>query len=78
MTMSVSGNSPNLVRAVEWAKEKGLTVLAFVGAKRGALANLADHLIVIDSEHYGRVEDCHMGICHMLCYSFMEIDSLKA
>lgn len=78
ITMSVSGNSPNLVRAVEWAKEKDLTVLAFVGAKRGELANLADHLIVIDSEHYGRVEDCHMGICHMLCYAFMEIDSLKA
>lgn len=77
ITMSVSGNSPNLLRAVEWAKEKGLTVLAFVGAKRGGLAEVADHLIVIDSEHYGRVEDCHMGICHMLCYAFMEMDALK-
>ena len=61
----------------QWAKEKELTVMAFVGAKRGDLATIADYLIVIDSEHYGRVEDCHMGICHMLCYSFMEIASLK-
>ena len=77
ITMRVSGNSPNLIKAVQWAKEKDLTVMAFVGAKQGGLAPLADHLVVIDSEHYGRVEDCHMGICHMLCYAFMELDSLK-
>jgi len=34
-------------------------------------------LIVIESEHYGRVEDAHMGICHMICYAFMEIESLQ-
>ena len=28
--------------------------------------------IVIDSMHYGRSEDAHMAICHMLCYAFME------
>ena len=33
---------------------------------------IADQVLVIDSEHYGRVEDAHMGICHMLCYAFME------
>ncbi len=72
LTMSVSGNSPNLVKAFNWAKEHQLTTIALVGAKRGALADLAQHCIVIDSEHYGRVEDAHMGICHMLCYAFME------
>jgi D-sedoheptulose 7-phosphate isomerase len=36
------------------------------------LADLAQEVIVIDSEHYGRVEDAHMGICHMICYAFME------
>ena len=78
ITMSVSGNSPNLLKAVQWARQKELTILAFVGRKRGGLADLADHLIVIDSEHYGRVEDCHMGICHMLCYAFMEMEHLRA
>ena len=72
LTMSVSGNSPNLVKAIEWARNNGLHTVALVGGKRGALAGLAEEVIVIDSEHYGRVEDAHMGICHMICYAFME------
>jgi D-sedoheptulose 7-phosphate isomerase len=76
LVMSVSGNSPNVVRAVEWADRNGLTTIALVGKKRGRLAELARHVIVIDSEHYGRVEDAHMGICHMLCYAFMENPAL--
>ncbi|MCS1408835.1 MAG: Phosphoheptose isomerase 1 [Verrucomicrobia subdivision 3 bacterium] len=71
-TMSVSGNSPNLVKAISWAKENGLQTIALVGSKQGALADLADEVIIIDSQHYGRVEDAHMGVCHMLCYVFME------
>src|SRR5437867_7398704 len=72
LAMSVSGNSPNVVRAVDWAKHNGLATIAFVGAKRGRLADIAEKVIVINSTHYGRVEDAHMGICHMLCYAFME------
>ena len=72
LTMSVSGNSPNLVKALEWAKQNGLVSVALVGAKRGRLAELADQVIVISDTHYGRVEDAHMGICHMACYAFME------
>ena len=72
LTMSVSGNSPNLVKAVEWAVKNHLETIALVGAKRGRLAELASQVIAVDSEHYGRVEDAHMGICHMLCYAFME------
>ncbi len=72
ITMSVSGGSPNLVKAVDWARENGLKTVAMVGAKRGPLAGLADEVLVVESTHYGRVEDAHMGICHMLCYAFME------
>lgn len=71
-TMSVSGNSPNIVRAVEWAKKQDCHTIALVGGKKGRLAEIADTAIVIDSPHYGRVEDAHMGICHMICYAFME------
>ncbi|HEX2536309.1 MAG TPA: SIS domain-containing protein [Chitinophagaceae bacterium] len=71
-TMSVSGSSPNLVKAVEWGKERGLCTVALVGGRRGQLAGLADYVVVVDSPHYGRVEDAHMGICHMICYAFME------
>src|ERR1043166_7712717 len=72
MALRVSGSSPNLVRAIEWAKKNDLSTIALVGAKRGRLAEIAEQLIVIESTHYGRVEDAQMGICHMLCYAFME------
>jgi len=72
LVMSVSGNSPNVVKAVQWAREHKVWTAALVGAKRGRLADLADLAIVIPSEHYGRVEDAHMTICHMLCYAFIE------
>mgnify|MGYP001350171303 CR=1 FL=1 len=76
--MSVSGNSPNLVNAVSWARENGLFVIALVGGKRGKLASLADIPVVIEDTHYGRVEDAHMGICHMIAYAFMEGPPLKS
>ena len=78
LTMSVSGSSPNLVKAVEWANTNGLHTIALVGGKQGKLAELANETIVIDDTHYGRAEDCQMGIAHMLCYAFMEVDELKA
>jgi D-sedoheptulose 7-phosphate isomerase len=69
---SVSGSSPNLVRAFEWARANGLRTIALVGAKRGPMAELAEETLVIDDAHYGRVEDAQMTIYHMLCYAFME------
>ena len=72
LALSVSGNSPNVVKAIDWAARKGLSTIALVGKKRGRAAQLAEQVIVIDSEHFGRAEDCQMGICHMLCYAFME------
>ena len=78
MTLSVSGNSPNLVKAIDWAVNNGMYTIALVGAKRGKLAQIAQKTVVVNSEHYGRVEDAHMGICHMICYAFMENPALAA
>ncbi len=72
MGISVSGNSPNVVKALDWANKNGLETIALVGGKRGAMADLARQTIVIDDTHYGRVEDAQMGICHLICYAFME------
>ena len=72
LTLSVSGNSPNLVKAVQWANDNGLTTMALVGSRRGQLADIAHESIVIEDAHYGRVEDAQMTICHMLCYGFIE------
>lgn len=70
--ISVSGNSPNSVKALEWAKANGLVTIALVGAKRGRMADIADQAIVINDTHYGRVEDAQMTVCHLLCYAFIE------
>ena len=70
--LSVSGNSPNTLKATSWARDQGLQTVALVGARRGRLASLAQHVMVIDSEHYGQVEDTQMTVCHLLCYLFVE------
>lgn len=72
LALSVSGNSPNTVKALEWARENGLHTIALVGSRRGRLAELAEEVVVVNDSHYGRAEDAHMGICHMICYAFME------
>lgn len=72
ITVSVSGNSPNLVKVLEWAKAHDLRTLALVGAKRGRCAELAEQVLVVGDTHYGRVEDAHMHVLHMLCYAFVE------
>ena len=76
LALSVSGSSPNVVKACRWAKEHGVYVAALVGGKRGSVAPYADELVVIDETHYGRAEDAQMAICHMLCYAFMEVNEL--
>lgn len=72
LSLSVSGNSPNCVKALQWAKGNGLKTIALVGAKKGRMAEIAEHVVVVNDTHYGRAEDAQMGICHMLCYAFME------
>ena len=72
LALSVSGNSPNCIKALEWSKKNGLRTVALVGAKRGKMAEIAEHVVVIKDTHYGRVEDAQMGICHLLCYALME------
>jgi D-sedoheptulose 7-phosphate isomerase len=76
-TMSVSGSSPNLVKAIAWGKDNGLQTISLVGKKRGKLAEISDIAIAVDDDHYGRVEDAHMGICHIIAYAFMENAALQ-
>jgi len=73
LSLSVSGASPNCVKALTWAKDNGLKTISLVGGKRGPMADISDHSIVLKDEHYGRVEDAQMTICHLLCYVFLEV-----
>jgi D-sedoheptulose 7-phosphate isomerase len=64
--ISCSGNSPNLLRACEWAKENGLTVIALTGFSGGKVKNLAHLHINVPSENYGVIEDLHLSIAHII------------
>ena len=74
---SVSGNSPNLVKTLEWANAHGMRSIALVGAKRGRMAELATQVIVVGDTHYGRVEDVQMHLLHMMCYAFVESEEAR-
>ena len=76
VVISASGNSPNVIKAVELAKEKGGSTVALVGFDGGRLAQICDHAVHIQSKkgEYGPVEDLHLIINHMIVsYLMMEL-----
>jgi len=76
MAISGSGNSPNVVKAMEYAREAGLKTIAMTGRDGGKLGPLAEVNIQVAVPHMGRIEDAHLVACHMIAYCFME--KLKA
>ncbi len=72
IAISGSGNSPNVLRAVEYANSVGCKTIGMTGKDGGKLAPLAGLQIHVPSDHMGRIEDGHHVVCHMLCYAFME------
>jgi D-sedoheptulose 7-phosphate isomerase len=70
--ISGSGNSPNVIRAVEYANAAGLQTIALTGRDGGQLGRLAQLEINTPDPHMGRIEDAHMIVCHMIGYYFME------
>lgn len=72
MGISGSGNSPNVLRAMEYANSVGCKTIALTGRDGGQLAPMAQLNIGVGVPHMGRIEDAHMIVCHMICYYFME------
>jgi D-sedoheptulose 7-phosphate isomerase len=66
LAVSTSGNSPNLVRAFEVAKQLGLHRAALLGFKGGRLGPLADPAVVVACDSVPMIEDAHLMINHML------------
>ncbi len=66
--ISGSGNSPNVLRALTFAKERGGRTIALVAFDGGKMRQLADIVVHIPSTHYGQLEDVHMSIGHMMAY----------
>jgi len=74
MAISGSGNSPNVIRALEYAKSLGCRTLALTGRDGGKLGAMAELNIQVPEQHMGRIEDAHHIICHMICYCFMDTE----
>ncbi len=72
MILSGSGNSPNVIRALETANDIGCYTVALTGRDGGKAAPLSNLNVHVADDHMGRIEDGHMIICHMLCYHFMD------
>ncbi|MDE0380367.1 MAG: SIS domain-containing protein [Rhodospirillales bacterium] len=66
MTISASGDSENIVRALDWAGANGLESIALTGFDGGRAAPLATVSLHVDGDNYGVIEDTHQSIMHML------------
>jgi D-sedoheptulose 7-phosphate isomerase len=65
--LSTSGNSVNIVKAFEVAKEKGIITVGFTGLSGGIMKNLSDYLINIPSTDTPRIQESHIMIGHIIC-----------
>jgi len=66
LALSTSGQSPNLVHALEVADELGLLTIAFTGKDGGRLADLAEHAFVVPSFSIHRIQETHVALYHVL------------
>jgi D-sedoheptulose 7-phosphate isomerase len=74
--ISTSGNSHNVIAALEAAKVYGLTTIAFTGAGGGRMAGLADFLFAVGSRETARVQEAHILAGHMIC-DWLELDLIE-
>ncbi|MCG8591180.1 MAG: SIS domain-containing protein [Proteobacteria bacterium] len=66
LLVSSSGNSANVVRACQYAREQGVPTIAFVGFDGGELRRLAEWVVWVPVHNYGMVEDAHQSLMHCL------------
>lgn len=65
--LTTSGNSPNVVRGIETAKQIGATTVGMTGGNGGKLAALCDHNLIMPSNDTPRIQEAHIFIGHSLC-----------
>ena len=66
IALSASGNSPNVVRAVEYANQHGAATIGFLGFGGGKLKQMVQLDITVSCRDYGVVEDLHLSLNHIL------------
>jgi len=67
IAISTSGNSPNVIRAVEVAKPMGITTVGLLGRNGGQLAAMVDLPIIVAAEETARIQEAHIFLGHVLC-----------
>ena len=66
--ISTSGNSKNVVKALEVAKKKGIRTVALVGDKpNGSIQTIADYVLIAPSANTARIQECHILMMHTIC-----------
>ena len=65
--ISTSGNSKNIINAFGVAKDKGITTVAFTGAKGGAMKQIADIALNVPSDITNNIQEMHIACGHMIC-----------
>ena len=78
MAISGSGNSPNVLQAIEYANSIGCRTIALSGRNGGKLGPMAQLNLHASHPHMGRIEDVHMIVMHMICYYFMDAEKSAA
>ncbi len=65
--ISTSGNSANVIKALELAKSKGMKTVVLTGGSGGKMANMADHTFIVPSRHTPHIQETHITLGHILC-----------
>ena len=65
LAISTSGNSPNVINAVESAKNKGLKVVGLLGKNGGKLKDMVDVSLIVDSQISDRIQEVHIKCIHI-------------
>ncbi|MEX0718741.1 MAG: SIS domain-containing protein [Planctomycetaceae bacterium] len=72
IAISGSGNSRNVLHAVETAKALEVRTIALTSGETGRLREIADLPLLVPETHMGRLEDCFFVVTHLLCYAFVD------
>lgn len=76
--ISGSGNSANVIKAIEYAKQCGAKTIGLLGFKTGGkMGGVVDYEITVADNHYGRIEDIHLALCHMISDSLAILKKQK-
>jgi D-sedoheptulose 7-phosphate isomerase len=65
--ISTSGSSPNVVKALEAAKKRGMTTIALTGRDGGKMAGIADYHLNVSSNSVPRIQEVHITVGHVIC-----------